>query len=239
MSATGDATRGCQGHCSAVAECLSLWRISTHTLFSTKHWIEYMFNLLYFSLLLSKCFTVIYFSHGQFMHLDETDSEHNWIQSSSLFMLQLVFSFLLHLLVYLYLCTFKFHSKYSLPNSNALSLPGEMETSKYGISKQGDVLWAVLCRFYTKYQKVAVIQCYAPTKRQGKKWRLVWTILERTGMGKQGVGAMNGNREQFSTSFAFNHLDIGGSVFPHKRVPKPHGFHLTTSASGRHLEDPF
>ena len=105
-------------------------------------------------------------------------------------------------------------------------------------------------RFYTRIQKVKLVQCYASTNdadqetkdscynslqqvlnRQNKKDMILMTGdfnakvgEDNTGnervMGKHGLGSRNENGEQFAEFCAVNSLIIGGTLFPHKKVLK-------------------
>ena len=48
-------------------------------------------------------------------------------------------------------------------------------------------------------------------------------------MGVHGLGVMNDNGERFVNACAANNIVIGGSVFPHKKIHKQLGYHLTKS----------
>nr|KAG5711958.1 hypothetical protein BaRGS_026399 [Batillaria attramentaria] len=54
------------------------------------------------------------------------------------------------------------------------------------------------------------------------------TCYEDT-MGTHGLGQMNENGERFADLCALNQLVIGGSIFPNKRIHKPHGDRRTIS----------
>ena len=108
----------------------------------------------------------------------------------------------------------------------------------------------VTARFESRFQKVSVVMCYAPTNNADEEDKdafytqlqaVVDKILRRdmlilmgdlnakvgsdnTGrekeMGKNGLGVMNENGELLADFCAFNELKIGGTLFPHRRCHK-------------------
>jgi hypothetical protein len=105
-------------------------------------------------------------------------------------------------------------------------------------------------RFYSKFRKVSIIQCYAPTNAadqeaktdfyehlqnvlDGVPRRDIIIVLgdfnakvggDNTGreiiMGREGLGTINDNGEIFADFCLQNDLVIGGTVFPHRRIHK-------------------
>ena len=105
-------------------------------------------------------------------------------------------------------------------------------------------------RFQSKFQKVTVIQCYAPTNNADEEvkeeyYEQLQSVLDKTPkrditivmgdfnakvgsdntgkeftMGTEGLGVMNENGELFSNFCEQNDLVIGGTVFPHRRIHK-------------------
>lgn len=108
----------------------------------------------------------------------------------------------------------------------------------------------ITARFKSKFQKVSIIQCYAPTNNAKEEEKdLFYTQLQEvvgkvskrdmlivmgdlnakvgrdnTGrerqMGQNGLGNMNENGELLTDFCAFNELTIGGTLFPHRRCHK-------------------
>ena len=108
----------------------------------------------------------------------------------------------------------------------------------------------VCARFYSKYSKLTVIQCYSPTNTADEadkhnsyeqlqsevaktpKHDVLMVIgdlnakvgSDNTGredhMGKHGTGDMNENGELFADFCGLNGLVIGGTIFPHKEIHK-------------------
>jgi len=108
----------------------------------------------------------------------------------------------------------------------------------------------ITARFESKFQKVTLVQCYAPTNvddQQVKEdyYRQLQGVMDKiarrdivlvigdmnaklgsdnTGrefvMGKEGVGEINENGELFADFCGQNDLVIGGTIFPHKKVHK-------------------
>ena len=108
----------------------------------------------------------------------------------------------------------------------------------------------ITARFQSKFQKVTILQCYAPTNQAdqqdkedfyGQLQNTLDNVPRRditiimgdmnakvgsinTGreliMGKEGLGTMNENGELFSDFCAQNDLVIGGTIFSHKRINK-------------------
>ena len=104
----------------------------------------------------------------------------------------------------------------------------------------------IRARFESRFQKVTVIMCYAPTNAAEEEekqqfYAQLQTVVdivanrdmlivmgdmnakvgqENLGrereMGKHGLGVMNENGEMFADFCAFNELVIGGTIFPHK-----------------------
>lgn len=108
----------------------------------------------------------------------------------------------------------------------------------------------ITARFTSKFNKVSIVQCYAPTNQANEENKVDYyeqlqsvidmipkrDILLVIGdmnakignnnkgreaiMGKHGLGEMNENGELFADFCGMNDLIIGGTVFPHKSVHK-------------------
>ena len=108
----------------------------------------------------------------------------------------------------------------------------------------------IRARFYSKYVKTSIIQCYAPTEpdEEEEKDRFYTQLQEEIDktprhdilivmgdfnakigannegyeecMGKEGIGERNDNGERFCNMCHENGLVIGGSIFQHKRIHK-------------------
>ncbi|KAL9983948.1 hypothetical protein ACROYT_G006197 [Oculina patagonica] len=108
----------------------------------------------------------------------------------------------------------------------------------------------VRARFYSKYSKLTVIQCYSPTNEADEAEKLnfyeqlqsevattpkhdVLMVIgdlnakvgrDNTGredhMGKHGSGEINENGELFADFCGLNGLVIGGTIFPHREIHK-------------------
>ncbi|XP_072380618.1 uncharacterized protein [Diabrotica undecimpunctata] len=117
-------------------------------------------------------------------------------------------------------------------------------------------------RFYTRYRKITVIQCYAPTNtslheekdifyeqleqttqqvNQGDILIVMGDMNAKVGedninletvMGKHGLGMMNENGERFTNFCSSHSLVIGGTIFPHKNIHK-----VTWTAPGHTREN--
>ena len=105
-------------------------------------------------------------------------------------------------------------------------------------------------RFYSKFQKVSIVQCYAPTNAAEEEvkeefYLQLQGVLEKLPrrditivmgdmnakvgndnhgrehvMGREGVGVINENGELFTDLCETNDLVIGGTIFPHRRIHK-------------------
>jgi len=105
-------------------------------------------------------------------------------------------------------------------------------------------------RFFSKFQKISIVQCYAPTNMTDEEskeefYLQLQSVLDRLPkrditivmgdmnakvgsdncgrehvMGKEGTGTANENGELFTNFCEMNDLVIGGTVFPHRRIHK-------------------
>ena len=91
-------------------------------------------------------------------------------------------------------------------------------------------------RFFSKFQKVSIIQCYAPTniadeERKEEFYQQLQAVQDRVPrrdivigrehfMGAEGMGTINENGEFVVDFCEMNDLVIGGAVFPHRKINK-------------------
>ena len=105
-------------------------------------------------------------------------------------------------------------------------------------------------RFHSKFQKISIVQCYAPTnvaddETKEEFYQQLQATLDKLHrrdivivmgdmnakvgndnggrehvMGKEGLGTINENGELFASFCELNDLVIAGTVFPHRRINK-------------------
>ncbi|VDP40476.1 unnamed protein product [Schistosoma margrebowiei] len=140
----------------------------------------------------------------------------------------------------------------------ALMLSKQAQNALIGWESHGPRIIKASFKTKKKGISLNIIQCYAPTNDYNEDakdqfYNRLQSIVEKcqtkdltilmrgfnakvqtdnTGyediMGRHGLRKRNENNERFANLCAFNKLVISGTIFPHKRIHKPHRLHRIT-----------